>query len=229
MGRSCKILRAFVILPFFVFLLHGVAAFGDDSPSSVIEGIQKNYGYLHGLTISYTRDVVTRSMSMLGNQVKGDLATGRIYFKPPHFLRLEQETPKSETIITNGDTIWWYIPEKRSVHKYSSNKFGRELRLLSDIFCGLTHAEDKFQIAMVPLGKQGEIQLKLSPNPPWQEIDHIVLTVNDKYIILVIEILNQLGGMTRFRFEHQNKKGTFEKDFFQFIVPEGVRLVEEEG
>ncbi len=96
-----------------MLLFHGSAAFAKDDLSTVLEGIKQKYGNLPGLSIPYTREVITRSMSMLGNQVKGDLATGQMFFKPRYFLKLEQRTPNIETLIANEETLWWYIPDKK--------------------------------------------------------------------------------------------------------------------
>ncbi|NQU14566.1 MAG: outer membrane lipoprotein carrier protein LolA, partial [Desulfobacteraceae bacterium] len=121
-----------LVVSFFV-----CPAFASNDLSNILDGIRNKYGHLPGLSVTYTREVITRSMSMLGGQVKGDLATGRIYFKPSHYMRLEQETPRSETIIYNGDTLWWYIPDKKCVYKYPAQQFGQELRFLSNVFGGL--------------------------------------------------------------------------------------------
>ena len=106
----------------------------DDQLSGILDGVRHLYGPLSGLSVVYEREVVTKSMAMLGIQTKKDVASGRIYFKPPHFLRLEQATPKPETVINNGDTLWWYIPRKKQVYRYPSQKLGREMRILYDIF-----------------------------------------------------------------------------------------------
>jgi outer membrane lipoprotein-sorting protein len=220
-------LRSFVILFSMLLLIQGGTAFCNDNLTDILEGIRGKYGNLPGLSIAYTREVITRSMSMLGNRVKGDLATGRMFFKPPYFLRLEQETPSPETLIANEDTLWWYIPDKKQAHKYSSQEFGKELRLLSDIFRGLTKVTKNFQIVMNDQTEQGNYQIELIPDPPWQEIDRIILTVNHSYEIKVVNIHNQLGTITRFTLDDLTIKETFEKGFFEFIVPEGAQLVEE--
>ena len=102
----------------------------DESLVNILEGIQKNYGHLSGLSVPYSREVITRSMSMLGEQARGDMASGTIYFKHPDLLRLEQEKPKAETIIANNNTLWWYIPDKKCAYRYPAKDFGKELRLL---------------------------------------------------------------------------------------------------
>jgi len=212
-----------LVLPFRPIALAG------DPLADLLEGIQKKYGQLPGLTITYTREVITRSMSMLGSQVRGDLATGRIYFAPPHFLRLEQEAPNAETIVSNGKTLWWYIPAKKEVHQFASREFGKELTLLGDIFRGLSKVEERFQVALVGRNQQGEFQMELRPNPPWQDIERIVLTVTPEHDIRVVDIHNVLGSITRFGLEDQKKTKNFKKNFFEFVVPQGVHLIEEGG
>ncbi len=218
-----------VIFLILILTLLTNPASGTDRLSGIIEGIHNKYHDLPGLTVSYTREVVTRSMSMLGAQAKGDLATGRIYFRPPHFLRLEQKTPKPETIIANGETLWWHVPDKRHAYKYSSREFGKELGLLSDIFRGLSQVEKRFRVTVVDQNDQGEYLIRLKPDPPWQDIDRIRITVTPGYDIRVLEIYNQLGSITRFTLKDLTRKENFKEGFFDFVVPEGVQLIEDGG
>jgi len=218
--------RRLIILPILIFLLHG-PSMADESLISILEGHQKNYGHLSGLSVPYSREVITRSMSMLGDQVKGDMASGTIFFKHPYSLRLEQEKPKAETIISNNDTLWWYIPDKKCAYKYPAKDFGKELRLLSDIFRGLSEVENSFQVLLQARNKSGEYEIELIPDPPWQEINKIDLTVTKKYEIRIVRIHNQLGSITVFKLGGLTEKAGFEKGFFQFVVPEGVRLIVE--
>ena len=114
--------RTFVLLSLMLSLFCVSPVPGSDNLSGILEGIRNKHNHLPGLTVNYTREVITRSMSMLGKQVKGDLATGRIYFRPPYFLRLEQKTPQTEAIIADGETLWWYIPQKKQAHQYPFRK-----------------------------------------------------------------------------------------------------------
>jgi outer membrane lipoprotein carrier protein len=226
-GRKNDMLRALVTLSLLCILFHGNAAFGDEGLSHVLEGVQKRYKSLPGLHVTYTREVITRSMSMLGNQIKGDLATGRIYFSPPHFMRLEQETPDPEIIITDGDRLWWYQPEKKRVHLYPLKEFGKEIKLLSNIFQGLTSVEKNFRIKTEKGKAPGEYRIDLRPEPAWQEIDRISLTVTDEYDIRVVNISNVLGTVTRFHLSDLRREEKFKEGFFHFVVPDGVQLVQE--
>jgi len=225
-----NMVRLFIIIfHLCFFLLQANPSAGNDDLSLVLEGIRKNYSNCPCITITYSREVITRSMSMLGNEVKGDMAAGRMYFKSPYSLKMEQKTPETETIISDGDTIWWYIPAKRTAHRYSSLKFGKELRLLSDIFRGLTRVEDNFVVKLADDKIEGGFKIEMTPDPPWREVDHILLAVTRGYNIRVVEIFNRIGGKTKFTFDEKIKKEKFEEGFFKFHVPEGVKIVDEEG
>jgi outer membrane lipoprotein carrier protein len=216
-----KRLIMFLVLTAF---FQGVSI-ADESLTTILEGIQKTYGPLPGLSVPYTREVITRSMSMLGAQARGDTASGKIYFRHPHFLRLEQERPKPETIIANKDTLWWYIPEKKCAYRYPANNFGKELRLLSDIFRGLAHVEKSFQVILHDQSPSREYEIELIPDPPWQEIDRIAVTATGQYEIRSIKIHNTLGTTTHFTLGALFEKSDFEEGFFQFVAPEGVKLI----
>jgi len=218
--------KRLIILPILIFAFNGLAM-ADESLVNILEGIQKNYGSLSGLSVPYSREVITRSMSMLGEQARGDMASGIIYFKHPYLLRLEQEKPKAETIISNNDTLWWYIPDKKCVYRYPAKNFGKELQLLSNIFRGLSQVENSFQVLLKDQNESGKYKIELIPDPPWQEISKINLTVTEKYEIQTVRIHNLLGSITVFKLGDFTEKEGFEKGFFQFIVPEGIRLIVE--
>ncbi|MBW2609408.1 MAG: outer membrane lipoprotein carrier protein LolA [Deltaproteobacteria bacterium] len=222
--------RPVCIFFLWLFLFQSGPVLAGDQLSEILNGIRERYGNLPGLTVTYDREIITRSMALLGDQMKTDLATGRINFKPPYYLMIQQETPKPETVTTDGDTLWWYIPQKGLVYRYPSNRLGKELRLLSDIFRGLSEVGDSFDVMQSTLDVKQGYRLKLIPNPPWQEIDHINLSVaRDNFSIRVVEIHNYLGGITRFTFGDFSMKDGFTDRFFRFVVPDGVRVIEENG
>ncbi|MBW1733759.1 MAG: outer membrane lipoprotein carrier protein LolA [Deltaproteobacteria bacterium] len=208
-----------------MLLLFSPAAGANEDLGSILEGIRNRYGPLSGLSVPYTREVITRSMSMLGEQARGDMASGTIYFRHPSSLRLEQKKPKVEIIIANKDTLWWYIPEKKRAYRYEAREFGRELRLLSNIFRGLSRVEESFQVLLQGRNKSGKYEMELIPDPPWQEINRITLTVTEGHEIRTVRIHNQMGSITLFRLGPFTEKKEFEKGFFRFTPPEGVRLI----
>ena len=224
-----KYLVVFSLLSSVMSLSHAVPANGDDSLTVVLNGILKRYGDLPGLVVAYQREIITKSAAILGDEMKTDIATGNFLFKSPHYLKVMQDLPKEEIITTDGQIIWYYIPEKKVVYRYPADKLGKELRLLSDIFKGLSNATEGFDITFEKPPDEREYHLILVPKEPWEEIDHISLSVGrDDFDILVVEIYNLFGGVTRFKLGDLSVRKNFEKGFFEFIVPKGVEVQEEE-
>ncbi len=211
---------------FLFFFVSGPFAYGEEL-SQTLEGVRKRYGPLPGLTLDYSREVITKTMAMMGGNVKGDMATGRIYLKPPYFLRLEQETPKQETLVTNGETLWWHVPHENVVHEYPARKFGRELRLLSDIFRGLSQVEEGFQVILIGQESEGSHQIRLIPTTVWPEVESVEVTVTKDYEIRTVEIFNPLGTRTRFVLTNSRVQETFPKDFFELAIPDGAKVIRE--
>lgn len=215
-----------IILCSLLFSIQGTALASEDLPR-VLDGLKKAYGHLDAISVPYTREVVTRSMSMLGTQAKGDLAGGTIYFRAPDLLRLEQEKPNIETIVANSATMWWYIPDKKTAYEYKTEEFGKELRLMTNIFRGLAQVEDNFKVTLHGKNSLGEYEMELIPSPPWEEIQKIEVMATDDYSIRTVKIHNLLGSVTIFTLGEFTEIHTLDKRFFTFTAPKGVKVIRE--
>ena len=222
--------KSLFIVPLFLLLLGSIPpgkALPDDRLSTVIEGISGRYGNAKGLAAEYTREAISKTMAKLGTADRHDLAKGRLYFKTPHFVRLEQASPQEELLLTDGQTLWWYVPIKKEAYKYPAKKFGQELRLLSDVLKGLKDAEDRFKITLKAISETNTYHLILRPEPPWQDIDHLeVIICKGDYAIKGVDIYNSIGGLTRFLLSSWKEKNRFRKGFFFFSPPSGIKVIE---
>jgi len=218
-----------ILFCLMLFSLPASSLLGDQL-STILEGVRKRYGDLPGLTVPYEREIMTRSMALLGEQMASDRASGKIHFSPPHFLRVDQEKPTEESLISDGNTLWWFIPAKKQVYQYPSHKMGKELKVLGDVLQGLRGVEESFVVMLSGRDDTGGLQLELTPNPPWPEIDHITLSVaQEDYRIRKVEIHNLLGGITRFKLGDVAVRKSFDAGLFTFVPPDGVKVIEEGG
>lgn len=212
----------FVLIVLLILPCGGLAA--EKNLSDVVAGIRQNYAHLEGLSVPYTRLVMTRSMAILGGEGMGDRATGTIYLAPPRFLRLEQVEPRPETIVTDGQTLWWVVPEENTAYRYPAAEFGRELKLLSDLFKGFREIEQEFDVLLKPDPEKQDLEMELTPNPPREDIHHLIVWVTPAYEIRELSIHNQVGGVTRFQLGQAAAYEAPGPDFFQFTPPEGMKV-----
>ncbi len=213
-----------VLLPCF----NAGTACGNELLTEALNGILKRYGDLPGLSVPYHREIVTRSMALLDDEMKADIASGTFIFKAPCYLKVVQDLPEKEIVTTDGKTIWWYIPEKKVVYRYPAGELGKDFLLFSDIFNGLSQVTDGFDVTVESPSDKREYNLKLTPKDKQEEINHISLTVNsDDFDILVVEVYNLLGTITRFELGDFSAEEDIGKGFFELQIPDGVELIEE--
>ena len=226
MSLKCR----FLFSCLFLFLVLDLAApvSAGDEVLFIMDGMRNRYGNAKGIAADYTREAISKTMALLATAERHDIAQGRLYFKPPYSLRLEQTTPQEELLVTDGQTLWWHVPHKKEVYKYPALEFGQELRLLSDIFMGLRDARANFEIALRSHPDTNALLLILKPDPPWPDIDHLeVMILRDDYTIKQVEIYNMVGGLTRFVFSGLQEKDRLEEALFSFSPPPGTKVREQ--
>jgi outer membrane lipoprotein-sorting protein len=213
---------------FFLVLCFKGQLLAGDELSAIIDGMRTRYGSAAGITADYTREAISKTMALLATADRLDIARGRLYFKPPYSLRLEQISPQEELLVTDGQNLWWHVPLKNEAYRYSALEFGREMRLLSDILMGLRDAESSFEITLGSQPDTNTFSLILKPDPAWTDIDHLkVMLLRNDYTIKQVEIYNMVGGLTRFVFSDMQEKDRFEEAFFSFSPPHGTRIIEQ--
>ncbi|MFH1122827.1 MAG: outer-membrane lipoprotein carrier protein LolA, partial [Pseudomonadota bacterium] len=85
-----------------------------------------------------------------------------------------------------------------------------------------------FVVMLTGRDDTGGLQLELTPNPPWPEIDHITISVaQEDYRIRKVEIRNLLGGITRFKLGNVAVRKRFDAGLFTFVPPDGVKVIKE--
>ena len=215
-------------LSFFLILGATRQQLAGDEVSRIIDGMRGRYGNAAGITADYTREAISKTMALLGTADRQDIAQGTLYFRPPYSLRLEQKSPQEELLVTDGQSLWWYVPLKNEAYRYPALEFGRELRLLSDILMGLRDAGANFEITLGSHPDTNAFRLILKPDPPWTDIDHLeVMILRNDYTIKEVEIYNMVGGLTRFVFSGLKETDRFEEAFFSFSPPHGTKIIEQ--
>lgn len=197
--------------------------------TQILEKVVENHKPLiEGMTVPYEREILTKSMAMLGEDAGADKATGIFIFRGPHFLKVEQETPKKEFIISNGKSIWDYIPDEKTA--YRDDNVGTELSsVLSMIFMGLKNPEDSFDVSVAESEDVKGYTLTLTPKESMEGIEYINITISDEdYKITMVELLDVAGNITRFKLGEFKPKNGLDDSFFDFKVPDDVKIIEEE-
>lgn len=66
------------------------------------------------------------------------------------------------------------------------------------------------------------------PDPPWEQVDRVIVKTSSHFEIRSVEIRNTIGGITRFILSEARETSSFPADFFHLEVPRGVKVVREQ-
>ena len=218
----------FLVSLMFSFMLASPLVHAETMVSRILEKVVESHKqFASGMSVPYQREILTKSMAMLEEDIGFDKASGTFFFKGPHFLKVQQDTPAKEFVISNGKSVWWYIPDEKTAYRYDD--LGKELSILSTIFLGLKDPEDSFNVTIAESEDAKDHTLTLTPNQSLEEIDHIDVTVSAQdYRINRVEITDIAGNLTRFKLGEFSLKNDMDDSFFDFKVPEDVKVVIED-
>jgi outer membrane lipoprotein carrier protein len=201
-------------------------AFAQDSLDDVIKNLQERYDETKDFSSVFTQETITKSLGAPA------IVNGKVYFKKPGMVRWEYTDPIVQDIISDGETLWLYLPDDKQVRIYkAAEAFGNQA-FLGFLF-GEGEITDDFETALGELDAekaQDYYLLMLAPKDPESTIYRILLLVDkENYLIHQVNTYDILGNVTRIAFKDIATNSGLKNSLFHFIVPPGVETIKIES
>jgi outer membrane lipoprotein carrier protein len=197
---------------------------------NILPTIREKNGGITTMAADYTR--VTRTPAMEGvfqsTAIQG--ASGRIYFKKPDKLSLRQEEPQHEEMVTDGRTVWWYIPIENQVRVYPDVDVYGEIKPLLDFLGGMDSLEGRFQVKVTPAGTDNGPDHRLDLTRLEQGAGPSEITVffsTRDFSLSGFRLTSLTGEITDFTLTNLERNPEIRDDFFRFEIPPGTEVIEE--
>jgi outer membrane lipoprotein carrier protein len=175
--------------------------------------------------------------------------SGKVYFSRPGRMRWEYEAPEQKLFISDGKTVWFYVPSDHTVTRApikQSTDWRTPLALLTGK-AKLSQLCEKLDLSANAPGKQGNIVLSCRPRgekpktkdssgdnldasiaPLDQQFDEVLLEVNPESGELADVHILQPGGIElEYRFGNWQENIPLQESLFRFQAPSGVAIVEQ--
>lgn len=226
-----KLRRKSVSLLVCLFLLsgwNGVSAQAQNSGdlNSILSQLKDRFAAAKTFQADYIREIVPKVASALPSSSLQ--AEGRLFFLSPNKLRMEQKKPRPEQLICNGDQVWWYLPEEKTVNVYRLKDYYLQIKPIIDFLSGLGGLEKNFSVRLDPAvsGAAPFHQLILKPKTPQPDLQQVTVRVS-KTTFLLSEFTfdNLMGDQTRFRLNRVQTKVPLAASRFEFTPPEGTQVI----
>jgi len=207
--------------------------------SQVIRTLEQGYSTLNDLQADFSQKSTLKAMK---REEKGG---GQLFIKKGSgkdaMFRFNYTKPKQQ-IISNGKTVWYYLPEQKQVMVMElSQLFEDGSGVALNYLAGMGHVSKDFDIAFgaEQRDKKENYLLDLTPKKKSPAMAKLQLTVSgaavDDFIsqgrpgtpfpIVSSTVIDQMGNSTRIEFSKVKTNRGMESGKFNFKVPAGVETV----
>lgn len=175
--------------------------------------------------------------------------SGRVYFSRPGRMRWEYEAPEQKLFISDGKTVWFYVPSDHTVTR-APIKESTDWRTPLGLLTGkakLSQLCENVDLSGQSPGRQGDVVLSCRPKgekartqnsaednlessiaPLDQQFDEVLLEVDPESGELADVRVLQPGGIElEYRFGNWQENQPLAESLFHFQAPAGVAIVEQ--
>lgn len=227
-----KALPLAAALMLLVMLSIPCAAPAGPTKQEILKALQQRYLGVNDIAADYTRITTSPAMESFFKAASRHRASGRLMFKKPNQLLLNQLEPRPEKLVTDGVTVWWYIPADNQVQRYSSLDLFAELKPFVDFLAGLANLGDRFTVELT----QGEEvpnaihELVLLPAKRGAGPQKITLWVDVRdYTLVGFRLTSVLKETTDFHLENIQYNQGLSGDRFVLQIPPGTEVIDIES
>ncbi len=192
----------------------------------VISRIQRNYDKINTYQAQFTQEVSSTSFNRTISQGKGEV----IYQKPGKMFWHYSE-PEEHLYITDGKTLWDYLPAEKQVVVMEISEALRQSLPRAFLF-GMGKLKDQFEISFHSgriTDAEGNYWLDLVPKDETerQTLGTIQFRVDPKeFLVRQAELLDALGNRNNLVFKGIRVNQKVDEKIFSFQVPQGVELIQ---
>jgi len=155
--------------------------------------------------------------------------SGTLWLKKPRKMRWEYRSPKAKLFISDGQSVWFYLPAEKQLRKTDFRKLD-DVRSPIAFLLGKTKLEKELQglskaSDQAPL-TAGNTVLRGVPQAMADQVSEVLLEITPEFQIVRIVLMDPEGGATDFRFTGWKENLELTDSQFHFSPPPGVETVE---
>ena len=209
----------------FVIGLATTTALAGPAPDvhAIAQAVDERYNHLRSLQAEFTE--IYRGAGMERTE------SGTLWLKKPGKMRWQYRSPRDKLFLSDGRDAWFYVPGERQVRRTAVKKLD-DLRSPLAFLLGKTKLEKELQglsLApdVTPLAA-GDVVLRGVPKSLADRVSQVLLEITPDHWIGRILIEEVDGSVTEYRFSSPRENVDVPDQRFQFVVPDGVEVIEGE-
>jgi outer membrane lipoprotein carrier protein len=186
-------------------------------PEAIARELQARYQSIRDFSADF---VQTYRAGVLKTQTR---ESGTVSVKKPGKMRWTYSKPERKELVSDGRTLYWYVPaDKQVIMNEVADQGNTPVLFLS----GKGDIARDFTPSYADTQAPGTLALKLLPRRSEPDYAHLVVTLDPSTLqIRALTTLDHQGGESTLTFANMKEnRGLSDKDFV-FTVPRGVSVI----
>jgi len=195
------------------------AADGCPEPEVIVRKLQARYDTTAAFRADFRQETTVAALG------QSEEAHGTVAFKKPGKMRWEFRTPHTQSIVSDGTTLWIYQPAERQVLKVPFHAAFVSTTPVS-FLAGVGRISDDFRAERDRRGcSAGRVQVYLVPRDT-QDLGSLAMTVDpETFDIVEASVTDPIGNVTTVSFTNVERNAEIADREFRFELPPGVDVV----
>lgn len=226
MKRPSGLLSKLALIVCMVGLAAIPAWAAQPDPADLAAKVQERYKSVQSLQADYSR--TSRMVAGGGQSARLVEAKGRLFWQRPTSLRMEQDQPRLELVVTTPQGVWWVRPQRKRADLYPLEQFTTGLRSLLDTLGGLAKVEEAFKLEKPTQAESAAASgplLVLSPKERRVDLKRLVVWFDaDELLLKGFRLVSLMGDVTEYRLSEVQVNPELAKDAFSYEAPAGFKV-----
>ena len=220
-------MRNYILTALAVLLLFGTFAYSKQSTQVdfIVDKLQKKYEGINDFHADFVQEAEVRALN------KTQKAFGEVWFKKPGKMRWNYYSPTKDTIVSDGNNLWYYIEQENQVLESSLKDLNGGDTTSTTLLSGLGKIKELFTVRLITdpaLQTKSGYLLELIPKDVDEdEIKNKVLISVNKSDSLVntIYLFDPFGNQTKVSLLKTQVNNKISDKIFKFKTPKGAEIV----
>jgi outer membrane lipoprotein carrier protein len=150
---------------------------------------------------------------------------GTVAVKKPGMMRWEYRVPEKKTFVSDGHTIYSYIPaDKQAIVSDAPREDEATTAVL--FLAGKGNLLRDFDVTFADAPAADRVALRLNPRQKQRDYDWLVITVDRASMqIRALTAADQQGGRSTFQFTNYKENTGLADNVFVFKIPKGTDVI----
>jgi outer membrane lipoprotein carrier protein len=189
--------------------------------NALIDGVQRSFAQMS----DFNADFIQIDQNPLNRNRQ---ASGHLYLMRPRKMRWEYQKPEDELFVSDGKTVYFYVPADHQVNKDAVKEtFDDRIPLMfllgkSDLRNEFT----QFELLNTPPFLEGTKVVRMYPKRKTDFKDVVMEVDPASYQIRRLILTHTDGSRSEFVFSNIRTNTGLKASFFDFKVPPGVNVVQ---